>query len=104
MWEKVKRIFAVIGAVFTVAVCTFVLVFLRRRDSDGQRSGRTVVGDTSVEDGITDSQGKLAECSDGVSRCEDHLQRAEDILRNAIRRSREETGKSENGVDNNDDN
>jgi hypothetical protein len=108
--EKIKKVFAVLGAVFTVIFCTLFLV-LRRRDSDRQRSGGTVEYDTTVEDGITECEGRVTEieghisnAEDGVARCEERLHRAEEILRNAIRRSREgktnpETVDSDNCVE-----
>lgn len=98
MGEKIKKAFAVIGAVFTVVFCTLLLV-LRRRDSDGQRSGRTVEYDTRVEDGITDCEDGIAKCTDRVERCEERLHRAEEILREAIRRSRERESNSDNAPD-----
>lgn len=97
MWEKIKGVLAVIGAIFTVAFCTFVLVFLRRRDSDGQRSGRVDEYDTRITEGIEGSQGRIdsvegriTAVEESVGRCEERLHRAEEILRNAIRRSRKE--------------
>lgn len=93
MGEKIKKIFAVIGAVFTVVFCTLFLV-LRRRDSNGQRSGGTVEYDTRVEDGIADCEDGITKCTDGITRCEERLQRAEEILRNAIERSRKEKSES----------
>ena len=97
MWKKIKGILAVIGAVLTVAFCTFVLVFLRRRDSDGQRSGRIDEYDTRITEGIESSQGRInsvegriTTVEESVGRCEERLHRAEEILRNAIRRSRKE--------------
>ena len=88
MGEKIKKAFAFIGAVFTVVFCTAFLL-LRRRDSDGQRSGGTVEYDTRVEDGLTECEDGITRCEDGITRCEERLQRAEDIIREAIERSRE---------------
>lgn len=97
MWEKIKGILAVIGAVLTVVACTFFLVFLRRRDSDGQGSSGTDERDTAIQEGIADCEGRaerveerLDRAGDATARCEEHLQRAEDILRNAINRSKKE--------------
>ena len=108
MWEKIKSIFAVIGAVITIAFCTFVLVFLRRRDSVGLGSDGVDGADTSVEDGIGECQDRtdgiqesLGRAEDSVGRCEEHLHRAEAILRNAIRRSRERESNSQDVADNN---
>lgn len=99
MGDKVKKVFAFVGAVFTVIFCTLFLVF-RRRDSDGRGSAGIDEYDTRVEDGITNCEGRVTEleghianAESGVARCEERLHRAEEILREAIRRSRE--GKTE---------
>lgn len=81
MCKKIKNVLAVIGAVLTIAACTFCLVFLRRRDSDGQRSSDSDERDTRIQEGIRNAE-------DSAERCEEHLRRAEDILREAIERSR----------------
>lgn len=108
MWEKIKNAFAVIGAVLTVAFCTFVLVFLRRRDSDRRGSNGVDERDSAIKDGIADSQGRIENVEgrietveESVGRCEEHLHRAEAILRNAIRRSREDKRNAEDVADNN---
>lgn len=87
MWEKIKGILAVIGAVLTVVACTILLIFLRRSGFDGQGGRGADERDTRIQEGI-------AGCEDAVGRCEEHLQRAEDILRNAINRSRKEEPES----------
>ena len=96
VWEKIKSILSVIGAVFTIAFCTFVLVFLRRRDSDGLGSRGADERDTAVEDGIGECENRtgrveerIERAEDSAGRCEEHLHKAEAILREAIRRSRE---------------
>lgn len=96
MWEKIKNVLSVLGAIFTIALCTFVLVFLRRRDTDRRGSHGVNERDTRVEDGITECEGRtdeieehISSAEDGIGRCEEHLHRAEAILREAIRRSRE---------------
>lgn len=101
MWEKIKGILAVIGAVLTVIACTFFLVFLRRRDSDGYGSTGDDERDSAIQEGIADCEGRaerveerLDSAGDAVARCEEHLQRAEDILRNAINRSKKEKSES----------
>ena len=108
MWKKIKGILAVIWAVFTIAFCTFVLVFLRRRDSDGRGSDGVDERDSAIQGGIADSQGRIENVEgrietveESVGRCEEHLHRAEEILRNAIRRSREGKEHTENVADNN---
>lgn len=95
MWNKVKKVFAVIGAVFTVVFCT-VFLLLRRRDSYRLRSDGTSERDRIIqegiagcENGIESVEGRITTVEESVGRCEEHLQRAEEILRNAIRRSRE---------------
>lgn len=108
MWEKIKGIFVVIGAVLTIAFCTFVLVFLRRRDSVGRGSDGVDERDSAIQGGITDSQGRIENVEgrietveESVGRCEEHLHRAEAILRNAIRRSRERESDTQDVADNN---
>lgn len=95
--DKIKKVFAIIGAVFTVVACTFYLVFLRRRGSDGQGSGGIDERDSAIQGGLESAEGKIAdsrdelrECRDTAERCEEHLRRAEEILRNAIKRGEEE--------------
>lgn len=97
MAEKIKKIFAVIGAVITVAVCTFVLVFLRRRDADGLGSDGASERDRRIEEGIGECEERteqisesLGRAEDSATRCEEHLRRAEEILRNAIKRGEKE--------------
>lgn len=103
MWEKIKNIFAIIGAVLAIAFFTFVLVFLRRRDSDRRGSREPERADTAVEDGITECEGRAGRIEERISRaessagrCEEHLQRAEEILRNAIERSRKKEPDTKN--------
>ena len=81
--DKIKKAFAVIGAVLTVFVCTFFLVFLRRRGSDGQGSSGIDERDTRIKEGLDGA-------SDTAKRCEERLRRAEEILRGAIERGEKE--------------
>ena len=100
MGEKIKKVFAVIGAVFTIVFCTLLLV-LRRRDSDGQRSGRIDEYDTRITEGIDNCSDRVEQCSDRVEKCQERLHRAEEILREAIRRSREGKGNTDQSGDSN---
>lgn len=100
MCEKIKKVFACIGAVFTVIGCTLFLL-LRRRDADGLGSEGTDERDSAIQEGLgnaSDRADRIEEGSsrveDGITRaeeraeqCREHLQRAEDILREAIKRS-----------------
>lgn len=88
--DKIKKIFAVIGAVLTVIVCTFFLVFLRRRDSDGQGSSGIDERDSRIQEGLGGAEESIKRSRDTAERCEEHLRRAEEILRNAIKRGEEE--------------
>ena len=81
--DKIKKAFAVIGAVLTVIVCTFFLVFLRRRSSDGQGSSGIDERDSRIQEGLDGA-------SDTAKRCEERLRRAEEILRGAIERGEKE--------------
>ena len=81
--DKVKKVFAVIGAVLTVTVCTFLLVFLRRRSTDGLGSSGIDERDTRIQEGLDGA-------SDTAKRCEERLRRAEEILRGAIERREKE--------------
>jgi hypothetical protein len=81
--DKIKKAFAIIGAVLTVIVCTFFLVFLRRRSSDGQGSSGIDERDTRIKEGLDGA-------SDTAKRCEERLRRAEEILRGAIERGEKE--------------
>ena len=88
--DKVKKVFAVIGAVLTVVVCTSFLVFLRRRDSDGQGSTGIDERDSRIQEGLDGAEESIKRSRDTATRCEEHLRRAEEILRNAIERGEEE--------------
>lgn len=88
--DKIKKVFAVIGAVLTVIVCTFFLVFLRRRDSDGQGSTGIDERDSRIQEGFDGAEESIKRSRDTATRCEEHLRRAEEILRNAIKRGEEE--------------
>ena len=97
MWEKIKGVLAVIGAVLTVVACTFFLVFLRRRGSDGLGGGGADERDTRITEGIGDAEERAERISESLgraestaTRCEEHLRRAEEILRNAVKRGKEE--------------
>ncbi len=97
MSPKVKKAFAVIGAVFTVIACTVYLVFFRRRDADGLGSVGADERDTRITEGLDGAEGKIAEsrdelgeCRTTVERCEERLRRAEEILRGAIERGEKE--------------
>ena len=97
MSPKIKKAFAVIGAVFTVIACTVYLVFFRRRDADGLGSERADERDTRITEGLSGAEGKIAEsrdelreCRSTAERCEEHLRRAEEILRGAIERGEKE--------------
>jgi hypothetical protein len=81
--DKIKKAFAIIGAVLTVIVCTFFLVFLRRRSSDGQGSSGIDERDSRIQEGLDGA-------SDTAKRCEERLQRAEEILPGAIERGEKE--------------
>lgn len=88
--DKVKKVFAVIGAVLTVIVCTFFLVFLRRGSSDGQGSSGIDERDSRIQEGLDGAEESIKRSRDTAERCEEHLRRAEEILRNAVKRGKEE--------------
>ena len=90
MWNKVKTIFSIIGAVLSVALFTFLLFLLRRGKADRPGSSGASESDTKITNGIDRAENGLEQCSDRVKQCEEHLQRAEEILREAIERSRKE--------------
>ena len=96
MWQKIKTVFSIIGAVLSIVIFTTILFLLRRSKTDKRRNGDDSERNQRIEEGIgkceerTDSVSEgLNRAKDGIGRCEEHLQRAEDILRNAIKRSRE---------------
>ena len=94
MWEKVKSIFAVIGAVLVIIVCTLCLIFLRRSGSDGRGSGSADERDSRIQEGLGNAEDAVERSRDTATRCEERLQRAEDILREAIERSRKKEQQS----------
>ena len=101
MLSKIKTVLSVIGAVLSVILFTIVLFLLRRNKADGRGSTANTERNSRIKEGLEESSGEIAECRSTVERCEEHLQRAEDILRNAIKRSREETGEPENSSNSN---
>ena len=93
MWEKIKKILAIIGA--TISAIFFAL-FCRRKTNERGSTGNTE-RDNRIEKGIGECEERvgtisdsLGRAKDGVGECEEHLQRAENILRNAVERSRKE--------------
>ena len=90
MWEKVKKIFAIIGAVLSVVLFTVLLFLLRRRSSDGQGSSGIDERDSAITGGLDKASESIERSRDTVEQCEEHLRRAEEILRNAIKRGEEE--------------
>ena len=101
MFNKIKTAFSIVGAVLSVVLFTVILFLLRRGKTDGRRSTANAERDSRIKEGLEGASGEIAECRSTVERCEEHLQRAEDILRNAIKRSREETGENENSSNSN---
>ena len=106
MWQKIKNILSIIGAVLSVIFFTVVLFLLRRRDSDGRTSNGNNERGSRIQEGFESGQeraGRIEEgitrAEDGIARCGEHLQRAEDILRTAIERSRKENREAENSSD-----
>ena len=96
MWDKIKTVFSIIGAVLSFVLFTVILFLLRRGKADGRRSEDDSERNQRIEEGIGKCEERaesvsegLDRAKDGIGRCEEHLQRAEDILRNAIKRSRE---------------
>lgn len=89
MWQKIKGVFAVIGAVLSVVFFTVVLVLLRRRSTDGQGSSGVDDRDTRITEGLDGASERLDECRGTAERCEERLRRAEEILRDAIERSKQ---------------
>ena len=99
MWEKVKNIFSIIGAVLSVVLFTFLLFLLRRSNSNRGRSTTDTERTFTVQEGLAESERRNSnierECTERSTRaeeriadCERHIQRAECILRGAIERSR----------------
>lgn len=87
-----KKIITIIGAVLTVAGCTFLLLFCRRSSNKPASTGIDG-GDTASKDRIGECQDRVDTISKGLSRaessagrCEEHLRRAEEILREAIKK------------------
>lgn len=106
MWQKIKNGLAVIGAVLSVVLFTFLLFLLRRRSADRQGRTDSTDRDSRIEEGIESSEERtvrieegITRAEDGIARCEERLQRAEDILRRAVERSRKENGTPEDSSD-----
>lgn len=90
MWEKIKKVFAIIGAVLSVVLFTVLLFLLRRGGSDGQGSSGNAERDRRIKEGLDGAQESIRDSRDTAERCEERLRRAEEILRGAIKRGEEE--------------
>ena len=90
MSPKIKKALSVIGAVFTVVLCSVALILLRRGETDRRRSSDDDERNQRIKEGLDGATGKINECRDTAERCEERLRRAEEILRNAIKRAEEE--------------
>ncbi|MBR2724684.1 MAG: hypothetical protein IKB72_04535 [Ruminococcus sp.] len=90
MWENIKKVFAIIGAVLSVVLFTVILFLLRRRSSDGQGSSGIDERDTRIKEGLDGAQESIRDSRDTTERCEERLRRAEEILRGAIERGEKE--------------
>lgn len=84
MLEKVKKVFAVLGACFLSVIVT---LFLRGR-SDGRGSGGNASGDGRVEEGLGELKEEIGRLREETERAEGHIGRAEEILRGAVERSK----------------
>ena len=90
MWEKIKKIFAIIGAVLSIVLFTVILFLLRRGGSNGHGSSGIDERDTRITEGLDGAQESIERSRDTAEQCEEHLRRAEEILRGAIKRGEEE--------------
>lgn len=90
MYEKIKKIFAIIGAVLSVVLFTVILFLLRRGSSDGQGSPGIDERDTRIKEGLDGAQESIERSRDTAERCEERLRRAEESLRGAIERGEKE--------------
>jgi exonuclease VII small subunit len=101
VWEKIKTVLCIAGAVLSVLFFTVLLFVLRRGKTDGRGSNGADERDSRIKEGIADCEAgterieeRIKSAEDAITRCEEHLQRAEDLLRGAIERSRKEESKS----------
>lgn len=101
MWNKIKTVFAVIGACIG-SVC--VTLFLKGR-SGGRGSEGNDERDRRIQEGIDRTEGNISEANriagelsgtieERTRSCEEHLSRAEEILRGAIKRGEKEKDSS----------
>ena len=97
VWEKVKTVFSVIGAILSVVFFSVLLFLLCRGNINRRRGNGDNERDKLIKDGIGRGQEQadrvtedIDRAKDSIGRCEEHLQRAENILRNAIKRCRKE--------------
>lgn len=89
MWNKVKTVLSIIGAVLTVLLLTVLLFVLRGGKAHGRGGTDDSERDSRIQEGIDSCEKRAGRIEEGIGRCEERLQRAEDILREAIKRSRE---------------
>ncbi len=88
--DKIKKIFAVIGAVLSIVLFTVILFLLRRGSSDGQGNSGIDERDSAITGGLNGASESIERSRDTAERCEEHLRRAEEILRGAIERGEKE--------------
>lgn len=86
MFEKIKKVFAVLGA---CAVSVAVALFFRSR-SDGRRSEGNASGNGSFRRGADEAQEALRLLGEETDELGGHIERAKSILQGAIERSKEE--------------
>jgi F0F1-type ATP synthase membrane subunit b/b' len=101
VWEKIKTVLSIAGAVLSVLFFTVLLFVLRRGKTDGRGSDGADERDSRIEEGLADSEegaerieDRIKSAEDAIASCEEHLQRAEDLLRGAVERSRKEKSES----------
>lgn len=90
MFEKIKKVFAVLGA---CVVSVAVALFFQSR-SDRRRSKGNASGNGSFRRGVDEGQEALRLLGEETDKLGEHIERAKSILRGAIERSEERQGNS----------
>lgn len=90
MWNKIKTIFSIIGAVLTVIFLSVIPVLLCRKESQTDGSGSNRIDESAgrIREGLDRSEERVADS-------QERIRRAKEILRKAIERAGKEEQEAE---------
>lgn len=90
MWNKIKTIFSIIGAVLTVIFLSVIPVLLCGKESQTDGSGSNRIDESAgrIREGLDRSEERVADS-------QERIRRAKEILRKAIERAGKEEQEAE---------